>query len=217
MKRVFLFLFLTFMLTSLTASALSLVYSASYPASGTGTLPFTNQTLSLPEFNPAWGNLTGVTMTFTDTYSNATFSVTNTSGSTQTYTVTDQISNSLTGPGITALSAWEGVIFGPTSTGAVTNGTTWNMPAQNGSKSTAVTVTGSLASFTGITNLSYTLTNASLNPVVTGGTNTTTNSTPTVATLSITYNYNAPEPATMTIAGLGLLALGFVRRRFARR
>jgi hypothetical protein len=75
-------------------------------------------------------------------------------------------------------------------------------------------LTTGLGAFTGTSSLTYSLSaqNRVLGDFI--GDTTYSQAAWALGELQITYDYISPEPATMAFAGIGLLLLGFVGRRF---
>jgi hypothetical protein len=221
MKRVCV-LIAVFVLVSFAASATTITYSSVLTADpDTGLL---SGTLSVPQFNapnPSY-QLTAVNVTFTLGWSNGTASIVNNGGAATHFNIDDELSGTLTG-GPTSDLSFDEILVDLTNV-AIGAHSTVNYPTTGTFNGTDVRSTNVLSPFTGFVgagNVVYTVDGVNdFNAGCTGlGTqHCAENGTVDFeGTLDVTYTYNTPEPATMAFAGFGLLALGFLGRRFAAR
>jgi hypothetical protein len=196
------------------AHAATKSYTASFGPNQTN---FTD-TLGLQQFNPTFGTLTGVTLTYSETASsigsatnfsrnqNLLYSVFNsnvisTTGSTSFIT--------LTAGATTANANQSGTITPDTSPGNTGNTVPINMVNTNGTTQTF----GALAGFEGAGNLDFLYTgtgSASDSPSSNQDLSVRTNGS---GMITVTYNYN-PIPEASTLLGLGgLLGVGGLQLR----
>jgi hypothetical protein len=235
MKRLFILASLALFLSSLTASASQISYDSWVAGPGNYTSTPLIGSFTLPQFDSAtWGTLTGVTLTYNIYWQNVSATVTNFATTGASYEVEGQLSTQLTGSTISTFTL-RSILFDDPSTWPGDNGfnpipiageTTPGVPVVatipitlvGTSKSGSPTVTAGLAAFIGTGTLDYDLgVQNSSNNQFTGGLLQYNQSAEALGELTITYDFTAPEPATLTFAGLGLLALGFFGRRFVRR
>jgi hypothetical protein len=233
MRRFLILISVALFLTSLTAWASSVTYtqivygSDGVLAQNDGITPIA---MSIPKFNNTYNQLTAVTVSFTLAWSNGWEAVKNNGGNTANYkNVQEQFSYFMSGPGITTASVTDtpltALLSGNLAPGAfiqTPTGTSGN-PFISGSQTPPVGVI--LADFEGGGVVNYDVSAWNSNNGSCGAVHGSSNcqildNLDLEATLKITYDYTpgvAPEPATMAFAGFGLLALGYIGRRFARR
>jgi hypothetical protein len=222
MKRVFL-LMLAFVLASFTASAATITFTDYVPGpDGTVFNPTTvTGQFELSQFDPSLGTLTGIHLTFTVYWEDVQASVHNNAGSSGTYRVAGALESDLSGSTI-ATQAFTALIF-TSSPGWPFDGTPITLPGGathffspgDGNSSTDPIITSPWADFIGLGTLLYdvTIQNAAVASFV-GGDIQYTQTADARGVMTIAYDYTPyPEPATLAIAGFGLLALGFLRKR----
>ena len=228
MKRLFILASLALFLTSFTASASTISYDSWVAGPGNYTFTELTGSFSLPQFDPSLGTLTGVTLTYNIYWQNVSATVQNFSSSAGSYEVEGQLYTKLTGATISTFGlrsvlyddppTWPG--DGGLNAIPIAGNTTAIIPITlvATSASGSPTVTAGLAAFIGVGTLDYGLdVENSSNNQFTGGDLQYNQTVEALGEPTITYDYTAPEPATLTFAGLGLLALGFLGRRFVRR
>jgi len=233
MKRWLILISVALFLTSLTAWASSVSYtqivygSDGVLAQNDGITPIT---MSIPKFNNTYNQLTAVTVSFTLTWSNGWEAVKNNGGNTANYkNAQEQFTYFMSGPGMTTASVTDtpltASLSGNLAPGAVIQTPTGTSgdPFVSGTETPVVTPV--LADFEGGGLVNYDVSAWNSNNGTCGAVHGSSNCTildnlDLEATLSVTYDFTpgtTPEPATMAFAGFGLLALGYIGRRFARR
>ncbi len=238
MKRFLILISVALFLASLTAWADSVSYtqivygSDGVLAQNDGTTPIA---MSIPKFNNPYAQLTAVTVSFTLAWSNGWDGVKNSGGNTVNYkNVQEQFTYFMSGPDMPTASV-TGVnlttLLGPPpngtnlAPGAVIQTPTGTPGSPFVSGNEIPLITPILADFEGNGVVNYDVSAWNSNNGTCGAVHGSSNCTildnlDLEATLSVTYDYTpgtAPEPATMAFAGFGLLALGYLGRRFARR
>jgi hypothetical protein len=222
-KRWLMVILVALFLTSLNAWASSITYTrfiSSVPDDGQ-----LSGTLFIPLFDAPAATLQSVKVTFTLGWNSGFLSLMNNSASTTAAfnNVRDYAFGSLTGTGAN-------LAFAPSD--FVNQATINLLPLQfvrypatgffadSQSQSSTTALPADLSAFLGIGQLAY-IVYAENDFTYTSGSHAGN-----VAqvwqmgfegTLTVEYDFLAPEPATMAFAGLGLLALGFLGRRFGRR
>jgi hypothetical protein len=181
----------------------------------------TSESLTFNQFDPSLGTLTGVEITLADsaTAGSAFSSITGGEG-----TVTASLSGALdiTAPGGATPFSETTSVFA-TCTVSIGNTCSNGPNAQNDPTFTPnpVTDTTDLAAFVGLGTVDLV---ANIDSVINGnthlgsGTPTTTDNLTWSGDVSVTYQYTAdstgvPEPASLTLFGMGIGGLGFLRRQ----
>jgi hypothetical protein len=199
-------------------SASTINYSTSIPASdaaGHNSLP-TTASFTLPEFNPTFGTLTGISIKFALSYQGEV-DIFNISGSPQTATASSSVPINITAPtsGVPSLTAAY----------SVTNVAVSSTPNLNEYLGPALSTTltfnptaPNFATYEGVGNSNYQLAYAngtySGSSTAPGGTIFFGGDANSSGTASVVYTFSpAPEPASMALLGSGLLALGGLRLR----
>jgi hypothetical protein len=211
------------------ASASVITYSGTTVS---GTTDFTNSVSTLQQFNPSMGTLQSVTITIGDSFT-TTLTVTNNGGSASAGQASTVLAVGFVDAG-NLFTTDKLIVTNNFATNyatlAQTSGQSYSLGiggsttlAQNNGSATpvstsALTLASILNEFTGTGSVSIDVSTLTLTSLTNGGGNTVAAQvTSASVTDSVTYNYTSssvPEPMSVALLGSGLIALGFLRRRF---
>jgi hypothetical protein len=242
MKHVLILLLAALLLTSVPAAATTIItntYWVPGPLQSDDLPADWAAVVNLQQFNPSQGILTGVTVTMTGFWDNAGIvTITNTGTGSVTFSIQDSLRFDLggakvggvvqPGPGGLQLSAsqllyMDSPFNGLSHTLSPGQHTTITPSIASGSTGSSSAVgSANWGVFEGTGTVAYDVYLSDLFGIFSfGGSELSLGfqgSAPGRAEITVEYQYDLiPEPATMAFAGLGLLALGFLGRRFARR